>query len=97
MGLLLGAAGLAIVLLRGVWERRGELALLRALGFRKGRLAWLVLAENLLLLLVGCSLPTDDPSTVHDLRILAISTTPPELQYPVQGTFQERQQRVQAV
>ncbi len=29
LGLILGAVGLAIVLLRGVWERRGELALLR--------------------------------------------------------------------
>ena len=36
LGLLLGAVGLAIVLLRSVWERRGELALLRALGFREG-------------------------------------------------------------
>jgi hypothetical protein len=53
LGLLLGAVGLAIVLLRGVWERRGELALLRALGFRSGRLAWLVLAENVFLLLLG--------------------------------------------
>ncbi len=53
LGLLLGAAGLAIVLMRGVWERRGELALLRALGFRKGALAWLVLAENVFLLLAG--------------------------------------------
>lgn len=53
LGLLLGALGLAIVLLRGVWERRGELALLRALGFAKDRLAWLVLAENLFLLVLG--------------------------------------------
>lgn len=53
LGLLLGAAGLAIVLLRGVWERRGELALLRALGFRGGQLAWLVLAENMALLVLG--------------------------------------------
>ncbi len=53
LGLLLGAVGLAIVLLRGVWERRGELALLRALGFRSGQLAWLVLAENLVLLVLG--------------------------------------------
>ncbi|MBI3409849.1 MAG: ABC transporter permease [Planctomycetes bacterium] len=53
LGLLLGALGLAIVLLRGVWERRGELALLRALGFAKERLAWLVLAENLFLLMLG--------------------------------------------
>ena len=36
LGLLLGAVGLAIVLVRGVWERRAELALLRALGFRAG-------------------------------------------------------------
>lgn len=53
LGLLLGAAGLSIVLLRGVWERRSELALLRALGFRGGQLAWLVLAENALLLALG--------------------------------------------
>src|SRR5262249_50624918 len=33
LGLVLGALGLAVVLLRGVWERRGELALLRALGY----------------------------------------------------------------
>lgn len=53
LGLLLGAVGLAIVLLRSVWERRGELALLRALGFRRAALGWLVLAENCFLLLVG--------------------------------------------
>ncbi len=58
LGLLLGAAGLAIVLLRGVWERRGELALLRALGFRAGQLAWLVLAENALLLALGLAAGT---------------------------------------
>src|SRR5579883_176475 len=52
-GLLLGSLGLAVVLLRGVWERRGELALLRALGYRRGTLGWLVLAENAFLLLVG--------------------------------------------
>ncbi len=53
LGLILGALGLAIVLLRGVWERRAELALLLALGFRSGQLAWLVLAENVLLLALG--------------------------------------------
>src|SRR5205807_2217039 len=53
LGLVLGALGLAVVLLRGVWERRGELALLRALGFRKTALAWLVLAENGFLLILG--------------------------------------------
>ncbi len=53
LGLLLGSLGLAVVLLRAVWERRSELALLRALGFRRRTLAWLVLAENSFLLLVG--------------------------------------------
>lgn len=58
LGLILGAAGLAIVLLRGVWERRAELALLLALGFRPGQLAWLVLAENALLLGLGLAAGT---------------------------------------
>ena len=49
-GLLLGALGLAVVLLRNVWERRGELALLRALGYRRRALGWLVFAENAALL-----------------------------------------------
>jgi ABC-type antimicrobial peptide transport system permease subunit len=53
LGLLLGSLGLAVVLLRGVWERRAELALLRALGYRRSALAWLVLAENGFLILVG--------------------------------------------
>lgn len=46
LGLLLGTIGLAVVLLRSVWERRGELALLRALGYRRSALACLLLAEN---------------------------------------------------
>ncbi len=58
LGLLLGALGLAVVLLRSVWERRGELALLRALGFRKSALAWLVLAENGFLLILGLGVGT---------------------------------------
>ncbi len=53
LGLVLGSLGLGVVLLRGVWERRGELALLRALGFRRLKLGWLVLAENGFLLLLG--------------------------------------------
>lgn len=58
MGLLLGTLGLAVVLLRSVWERRGELALLRALGYRRGTIGWLVLAENGFLLLLGLGLGT---------------------------------------
>ncbi|MBM4070929.1 MAG: ABC transporter permease [Planctomycetes bacterium] len=57
-GLLLGALGLAVVLLRSVWERRGELALLRALGFRRRTLGWFVLAENGYLLILGLAVGT---------------------------------------
>ena len=58
LGLILGSLGLAVVLLRSVWERRGELALLRALGFRRATLIWLVLAENGFLLLLGLAAGT---------------------------------------
>ncbi len=53
LGLLLGTFGLAAVQLRNVLERRRELALLRAVGFRRTTLGWLVLLENALLLLAG--------------------------------------------
>jgi len=53
LGLLLGTIGLAVVLVRNVVERRGELATLRAFGFRRARLGWMVLAETAFLLVVG--------------------------------------------
>ncbi|MGQ0633349.1 MAG: FtsX-like permease family protein [Planctomycetaceae bacterium] len=53
LGLVLGTIGLATVMLRNVIERRAELALLRAVGFRESGLAWLVLCENSLLLAWG--------------------------------------------
>ncbi len=53
LGLVLGTIGLAAVELRAVFERRGELALLRATGFRRRRLAALVLWENICLLAGG--------------------------------------------
>lgn len=53
LGLLLGTFGLAVVQLRNVLERRGELALLRATGFRRALLGRMVLLENALLLVAG--------------------------------------------
>jgi hypothetical protein len=58
LGLVLGTVGLAAILLRNVLERRRELALLRAVGYRPSHLAALVLAENLLLLLMGLATGT---------------------------------------
>ncbi len=53
LGLILGTLGLAAVVMRNVLERRRELALLRAVGFRPRHLAAMVLAENLFLLAMG--------------------------------------------
>jgi ABC-type antimicrobial peptide transport system permease subunit len=53
LGLLLGTFGLATVQLRNVLERRGELALMRATGFRRRRLGELVMLENAALLSFG--------------------------------------------
>ncbi len=52
-GLILGTVGLTAVLLRNVWERRGELALMRAVGFDSRALGTMVLTENLLLVVAG--------------------------------------------
>jgi ABC-type antimicrobial peptide transport system permease subunit len=56
LGLLLGTLGLATVLLRNVLERRRELALMRAVGYKSSHLSLMVIAENALLL--GCGLLT---------------------------------------
>ncbi len=56
LGLLLGSAGLGIVVLRNVLERRGELALLQAVGFRRSVLQRLVLSEHWLLVVLGVGL-----------------------------------------
>jgi len=53
LGLLLGTVGLGAVLLRNALERRRELALLGAVGFRPGHLLAMVVAENALLLGAG--------------------------------------------
>ena len=53
LGVLLGTAGLALVVLRNVLERRFELAVYHALGYSRGALRWLLLCEHGALLLAG--------------------------------------------
>ena len=53
LGLLLGTVGLGAIMLRNVMERRRELALLRALGYKQSHLFAIVIAENALLLVSG--------------------------------------------
>jgi len=84
LGLLLGSAGLGIVVLRNVLERRGELALLIAVGFRRGRVQKLVLAEHAallglgLLIGVGSALVAILPSLLSprgELPVMSLSLT----------------------
>jgi ABC-type antimicrobial peptide transport system permease subunit len=53
LGLILGTFGLGVILLRNVFERRGEFALLKAVGFRRSALRWLIVSEHAALLLAG--------------------------------------------
>jgi putative ABC transport system permease protein len=53
LGLLLGSVGLGIVVWRNVNERRGELALLRAVGYNRKSVRNMLLSEHVTLLVVG--------------------------------------------
>jgi ABC-type lipoprotein release transport system permease subunit len=53
LGLLLGTFGIVTVLLRSVVERRGELAMLLALGLRRRQVVAMIVIEHGILLLLG--------------------------------------------
>jgi ABC-type antimicrobial peptide transport system permease subunit len=53
LGLLLGSVGLGLVVLRNVFERRGELGVMSAVGYSPGRLQSMILREHLRLLWIG--------------------------------------------
>ena len=53
LGLLLGSAGMGVLVLRHVLERRAELALLRAVGYTERQAGSVVMAEHRFLLVAG--------------------------------------------
>jgi putative ABC transport system permease protein len=53
LGLILGSVGLGLVVLRNVLDRRGELAMMRAVGFEKRTLRKMVFQEHCGLMLFG--------------------------------------------
>lgn len=53
LGVLLGVAGLAVVMARSVTERRAELALYASLGYRKSQITLVIFREYLVLLAGG--------------------------------------------
>jgi ABC-type antimicrobial peptide transport system permease subunit len=79
LGLMLGTIGLAVVLVRNLVERRAELALLGALGFRRKARTKLVLIENSALLLAGlligavCALAGVIPNTLITARKINVT------------------------
>ena len=77
LGLLLGSFGLGIVVLRNVLERRSELALLQAVGFRRGELKRLVLSEHWLLIMLGLAIGVIAALLAVLPALLSPSTQPP--------------------
>lgn len=53
LGVLLGTAGLGVLVARHVLERKGELGLMQALGFRSGALRTMIVGEHAALLVIG--------------------------------------------
>lgn len=70
LALLLGSIGLGIVVLRNVMERRSELAILRAVGFRRDSVYRLILSEHWFLLVLGlvCGVVSGLVSVIPALR-----------------------------
>lgn len=56
LGVAIGTLGLGAVVARNLLERRGELGLLQALGLPSRQIRWLVISENLALLVFGVAL-----------------------------------------
>lgn len=56
LGLLLGTLGIGVLVLRGVLERRKELALLKAVGYRRLHLSVMVMAESAFIATCGAML-----------------------------------------
>jgi predicted lysophospholipase L1 biosynthesis ABC-type transport system permease subunit len=77
LGLLLGAVGLGVAQLRSVLERRQELALLRAVGFSRGRLARLVLWENCAAIVGGAGMGCAAAAAATLPHALANQASPP--------------------
>jgi len=78
LGLLLGTLGIGAVLVRNAYERRRELALLRATGYRAADVRSMVLAESALLVALGLAIGAGS-ALVAILPALAQRATLPSL------------------
>lgn len=85
LGLLLGTLGLAVVMARTALERRGELALLEAVGFAPRSISRLLFAENALLLVYGMGAGSAAALLAVAPHLASGSASPPWL--PLAGTL----------
>ncbi|MDE0021512.1 MAG: ABC transporter permease [Candidatus Poribacteria bacterium] len=76
LGLLLGVVGLAVTQLRNALERRRELALLLAVGYRRSQLIWAASMENAFILLAGMALGAGPALAASAHQIRASSLLP---------------------
>lgn len=79
LGLLLGSAGLGVVVLRNVLERRAELGLFLALGFRRRTIYWLIFGEHAALLAAGLGLGVISAAVAVLPSLLAPGAQPPSV------------------
>jgi hypothetical protein len=76
LGLILGSAGLGVVVLRNTLERRGELAVMEAVGYRRRSLRWLVICEHGVLQLLGGSACLAFARRPNIIRTLGLNVVP---------------------
>jgi putative ABC transport system permease protein len=58
IGLIVGAIGVLNTMFMSVMERTREIGILRAIGWRKGRIIRMILSESLLVSLIGAAIGT---------------------------------------
>jgi putative ABC transport system permease protein len=79
-GLVVGVAGLAVISARAVHERRREIGALRALGFRKGMVAWQFVVESSSIALLGILLGVA-VGTLGGYNLFSITVDDPDAQF----------------
>lgn len=67
IALMIGAIGMLNTMLVSVFERTAEIGVLRAIGWRKSRIVWMVMLESCLLCLIGAVLGTALALVLTDL------------------------------
>lgn len=88
LGLVLGAAGVGIVVMRNLFERRFELALLQAVGFERAKIRRLLDIEHVILAAAGALIGAIAAlASVFPLRAASQTDTSAALQFEVLGVI----------